>query len=63
MYSSNIFNVLCVAKILNLARKIANETSCENITTKINCNEKKKSIKTTFNIQKIIQRDNVSNYY
>jgi len=55
--------MLRIAKMLNLARKTIGETSRENITTKIDRNEKKKSIKTTFNMQKIIQRDNVSNYY
>jgi len=53
---------LCVAKILNLACKIANETLREDITTKVNCN-KKKSIKIVFDMQKIMQRDNALSYY
>jgi len=40
--------------MLNLARKIASETSRKNIATKIDRNEKKKSIKITFDIQKIM---------
>jgi len=63
MYSSNAFNVLRIAKMLNLARKIASEILRKNITTKVNCNKKKKLIKTIFNIQKIMQKDNTSSYY
>jgi len=63
MHSNNAFNVLNIAKILNLARKTIDKTSRENITTKIDRNKKKKSIKTTFNVQKIIQRDNALSYY
>jgi len=55
--------MLRVVKMLNLARKTADEILRENITTKVNRNKKKKSIKTTFNMQKIIQRDNISSYY
>jgi len=63
MYSNNIFNILRVAKMLNLVRKIVNEILRENITTKVNRSEKKKSIKTTSNMQKIMQKDNISSYY
>jgi len=63
IYSSNAFNILCVAKILNLARKTIDETLRENIATKINCNKRKKSIKIVFDMQKIIQRDNILSYY
>jgi len=60
---SNIFDILRVAKILNLARKIIDEILRENITTKVDRNERKKLIKITFNMQKIMQKDNVSSYY
>jgi len=63
MYSNNAFNVLCIANMLNTIRKTISEKSRENITTKVNSNKRKKSIKTTFDIQKIMQRDNVSSYY
>ena len=49
--------------MLNLAYKIVDKTLRKNITTKVNCNKKKKSIKTTFNVQKIMQKDNVLSYY
>jgi len=63
MHSNNVFNMLRIAKMLNLARKIVDEISRENIVTKVNCSERKKSIKIIFDIQKIMQRDNASNYY
>jgi len=63
MYSNNIFNVLCIANVLNTTRKTTSEKSRENITTKVNNNERKKSIKITFNMQKLMQRDNASSYY
>jgi len=63
MHSSNTFNILCVAKILNLARKITSETLRKNITTKVNCNKRKKSIKIAFDMQKIMQRNNILRYY
>ncbi len=43
-----------IANILNLAYKIANKKLQENITIQINCNKKKKLIKTISNIQKKI---------
>jgi len=55
--------MLCIANVLNIARKTIDEKSRKNITTKVSNNEKKKLIKTTFNVQKIIQRDNALNYY
>jgi len=63
MHSNNTFNILCIANILNIVRKIVDEKSRENITTKVNNNKRKKSIKTTSNMQKIMQRNNVSSYY
>jgi len=41
MHLNNAFNMLRIAKILNLARKIVDETLRENIITKVNCNKKK----------------------
>jgi len=55
--------MLRIAKMLNLARKTIDKTLRKNIIAKVNCNKKKKSIKTTFDMQKIIQRDNASSYY
>jgi len=63
MYSNNVFNILRVAKMLNLARKIADETLRKDIIAKVDLNKKKKSIKIAFDIQKIIQKDNVLSYY
>jgi len=63
MYLNNIFNILCIANVLNIARKTTSEKSQENIIAKVNNNKKKKSIKTTFDMQKIMQRDNASSYY
>jgi len=63
MYSNNVFNMLRVAKMLNLARKIADETLRENIIAKVDRNKRKKSIKIVFDVQKIMQRDNVLSYY
>jgi len=63
MHSNNAFNILCIANVLNIARKIIDEKSRKNITTKVNNNKRKKVFKTTFNVQKIIQRDNASSYY
>jgi len=63
MYLSNAFNVLCIANVLNTVRKITSEKSRKNIITKVNNNERKKSIKTIFDMQKIMQRDNISKYY
>jgi len=50
MYLNNVFNVLCIANVLNIARKTTNEKSQKNIIAKINNSEKKKSIKITFDI-------------
>ena len=55
--------MLRIANILNLVYKIEDKKLRKNITTQINCNKKKKSIKIAFNMQKIIQRDNISSYY
>jgi len=55
--------MLCIANVLNIARKTIGEKSRKDIITKVNNNERKKLIKTTFNMQKIMQRDNVSSYY
>jgi len=63
MYSSNTFNILCIANVLNIACKTTNEKSRKNIIAKVNNNERKKSIKIVFDIQKIMQRNNVSSYY
>jgi len=54
MHLSNAFNVLRIAKMLNLARKTIDKTSRKDIATKTNCNEKKKSIKIAFDMQKIM---------
>jgi len=54
MHSSNVFNILRIANILNSTRKTTNKKSQKNITTKVNYSERKKSIKTIFNMQKII---------
>jgi len=54
MHSNNIFNVLRIAKMLNLARKIVGETSRKNIIAKVNRNKRKKSIKIIFDMQKIM---------
>ncbi len=63
MYLNNVFNVLRIANILNLARKIEDEKLRKNIVAQVNRNEEKKSIKIAFNVQKIMQRDNVLSYY
>ena len=51
-----------IANIFILVYKIINKKLQENIITQINYN-KKKLIKTAFNIQKIIQKNNIFNYY
>ncbi len=63
MHSDNVFNILCITNILNLACKTEDRKLRENIVTQIDCNKEKKSIKTVSDIQKIMQRDNVSSYY
>jgi len=63
MHSNNAFNILRVAKMLNLACKIASKILRKDITTKVNCNKRKKSIKIIFDVQKIMQRDNILSYY
>ncbi len=63
MYLNNVFNVLRIANILDLARKIEDEKLRKNIVAQVNRNEEKKSIKIAFNVQKIMQRDNVLSYY
>ncbi len=55
--------MLYIANILNLAYKIENKKLQKNITTQVNYNKEKKSIKIVFNIQKIMQRNNILNYY
>ncbi len=63
IYLSNIFNVLRIANIFNLVRKTRDKKLQKNITTQVNCNKEKKSIKIASSIQKIMQKDNVLNYY
>ncbi len=63
MYLSNIFNILYIANILNLVYKIASKKLQKNIIAQINCNKENKSIKIAFNIQKIMQKDNILSYY
>ncbi len=63
MYSSNAFNVLRIANILNLVRKTKDEKLRKNIVAQVNYNEEKKSIKIASNVQKIMQRDNALSYY
>ena len=63
IYSNNTFNILYIANILNLVCKIEDKKLQKNIATQINCSKEKKSIKITSNIQKIMQKDNVSSYY
>jgi len=55
--------VLRIANIINLVCKTRDKKLRKNITTQVNCNKKKKSIKIVSNIQKIMQRDNILNYY
>ncbi len=55
--------MLRIANILNLVCKIEDKKLQKNIATQINCSKEKKSIKITSNIQKIMQKDNVSSYY
>jgi len=50
MHSNNVFNVLRIANILNLARKIKGKKLRKNIATQVNYNEKKKSIKIISNM-------------
>jgi len=45
MYSNNTFNVLCIANVLNIARKTTNKKSRKNIIAKVNNNEKKNRLK------------------
>jgi len=63
IYPNNIFNILRIANMLNLVCKTENRKLQKNITIQINCSREKKSIKTVSSIQKIIQRDNILNYY
>jgi len=63
MHLNNAFNVLRVAKMLNLACKIVDEILRKDIIAKVDRNKRKKSIKIAFNVQKIMQRDNASSYY
>jgi len=55
--------MLRIAKMLNLARKITNKILRKNIATKVDCSKRKKTIKTIFNMQKIMQKNNVLSYY
>ncbi len=55
--------MLRIANMFNLVRKIANKKLRESIIAKINYSEKKKSIKIAFDMQKIMQRDNILSYY
>ena len=41
MHSNNTFNMLCIANVLNIARKTTSEKSQKTITTKVNNNKKK----------------------
>jgi len=63
MYLNNTFNILCIANVLNIACKTTNKKLRKNITTKVNNSKKKKLIKATSSIQKIMQRNNISSYY
>ncbi len=63
MYLNNAFNILYIANILNLVCKIEDKKLRKNIATQIDYNKEKKSIKTTSNMQKIIQRNNMLSYY
>ncbi len=63
MHLNNAFNVLRIANILNLARKTRGEKLRKNIITQVDRNKEKKSIKITFSVQKIMQRNNVLSYY
>ncbi len=55
--------MLRIANILNLVRKIVDKELRKNIATQVNCNKEKKLIKTISNMQKIMQKDNILNYY
>jgi len=50
IYLSNIFNILRIANILNLAYKIEDKKLRKNIITQVNYNKEKKLIKIAFNI-------------
>ena len=63
MHSDNVFNILCITNILNLACKTEDRKLRENITTQINYNKEKKSIKITSSMQKIMQKNNILSYY
>jgi len=54
IYLSNTFNILRIANIFNLVRKIEDKKLQKNIAIQINCNKEKKSIKIASSIQKII---------
>jgi len=49
--------------MLNLAYKTVDKKLQKNITTQVNCNKEKKSIKIASNMQKIMQKNNILNYY
>jgi len=55
--------VLRIANILNLIRKIEGEKLRKDMTTQVDYNEKKNSIKIAFDVQKVMQRDNALSYY
>ncbi len=55
--------MLRIANILNLVRKIEDKKLRKNIVVQVDYSKEKKLIKTTSNVQKIIQRDNILSYY
>jgi len=63
IYSNNIFNILYIANMLNLACKIVGKKLQKNIIAQINCSKEKKLIKIASNIQKIMQKNNILSYY
>ncbi len=54
MHSNNAFNILRIANILNLVRKIEDKKLRKNIIAQVDRNKEKKSIKIAFNMQKIV---------
>ncbi len=49
--------------MLNLVCKTENKKLQKNIATQIDCSKEKKSIKTASDIQKVMQKNNISSYY
>ncbi len=54
MYLNNAFNILRIANIFNLVRKIEDKKLRKNIIAQVNYNEEKKSIKIASSVQKIM---------